>query len=457
MSTPSNQRLTYEMWQMAAPQSRVSQLLLRIVSAGIIGLGSWTVAPEGARWWVAPWFLVLIVIETFARYRLMLNRKAMESNDEAVMQRTARHTIGYTVVLAAVYSAPTLILVDKGGIATLFAFLVACGICMNVASQHIQTKSLVFLTLPLPGLAVVLGAVNLAGEGNMVIALFLAGGMLAQALSFNSLSHQFFKKLIKARGDAETASAAKSSFLANMSHELRTPLNAILGYAQLMQEDATQEKRKADVEDLQRILSASRRLQHLINDLLDLSKMDANAIKLEVAPFDIAARLTEVAEVVRPSAKANNTCIRLDLPADLGSAQNDAFRFDQCMLNLLSNAAKFTQDGVITVRARRETGPAGAQMLTVDVSDTGIGITEEQQAAIFRPFEQADASITRKYGGTGLGLALTLRLAKWLGGDLSVKSKLGEGACFTLAVRADFPVSPEVDLDLPASAEIVAA
>ncbi|QGZ96636.1 ATP-binding protein [Terricaulis silvestris] len=244
-----------------------------------------------------------------------------------------------------------------------------------------------------------------------------------------------FEELEKARVAAEQASIAKSQFLATMSHELRTPLNAIIGYGEMLKENAEDRGDEQDGADLMRIHGAAHRLLALINDVLDLSKIEAGGTDVSLEPVDLDALLHEAAETVRPAAAANGAEIVVETPAPLGVVETDGFKLSQCLLNLASNAAKFTRDGQIKLSGRRES-EAGAEWLVFDVIDTGIGISPEALGRLFQPFVQADASTTRAYGGTGLGLAITRRLARMLGGDVTVVSVVGQGSTFTLRVPA---------------------
>jgi signal transduction histidine kinase len=244
-----------------------------------------------------------------------------------------------------------------------------------------------------------------------------------------------FKALEAARMAAEDANVAKSQFLATMSHELRTPLNAIIGYCEMLMETVHAE---SDQQDLGRIHGAAHRLLALINDVLDLSKIEAGRMTPDSQQLDVEAMLEDIVATVKPAAATNCNEVLLERVGALGTADTDGFKLSQCLLNLMSNAAKFTKDGQIKLRAARETR-GDVDWLCFEVVDTGIGISRESQARLFQPFMQADATTTREYGGTGLGLAITRRLAQLLGGDVTVKSVLGQGAAFSLRVPAVLP------------------
>ncbi|MBL8546750.1 MAG: response regulator [Hyphomonadaceae bacterium] len=240
-----------------------------------------------------------------------------------------------------------------------------------------------------------------------------------------------------AREDADAANVSKSQFLTSMSHELRTPLNAIIGYSEILMEEAEADGRDTDIADLQRVLSSARQLLHLINEILDLSKIEAGRMDISASEFDVGALVSEAVATVRPNVEKNGSKVKLELGADVGIACTDSFKLNQCLLNLLSNAAKFTKDGEITIRARRDGGA-----IEVAVSDTGIGMSDEQVGRLFNAFVQADALTARRYGGTGLGLALTRRIMQLLGGDVTVTSAQGVGSTFTLRFPSQMNALP---------------
>jgi signal transduction histidine kinase len=240
--------------------------------------------------------------------------------------------------------------------------------------------------------------------------------------------------LTEAMRQANAANAAKSQFLAVMSHELRTPLNAIIGYSEIMQEGAQDDARDQDVADHARVLLAARRLLHMINGVLDLSKIEAGRFDLSLAETDLAARVREAVDALRPRAEAESVTLAAHVSPDLGTAFTDGFRLNQCLLNLLSNAVKFSPGGVVSLSAARE-----GETIVFRVKDTGIGIAPEQAERLFQPFTQADSSTTRQFGGTGLGLAITRQIARLLDGDVFLESALGQGSTFTLKIAARMP------------------
>lgn len=246
------------------------------------------------------------------------------------------------------------------------------------------------------------------------------------------------EELAGARDAALEASRTKSSFLANMSHELRTPLNAIIGYSEMMGEELEDAGEEALVADARKIQSAGKHLLGLINDVLDLSKVEAGKMELYLEDVDLARLVTETATLARPLAEKNGNTLAVDLAPEVGLARTDATKLRQILLNLLSNAAKFTHGGELGLRVRRQEGE-----LEFEVRDSGIGMTGEQLGRLFQPFTQADASTTRKYGGTGLGLAISRHFAEMLGGEIAVASQPGVGTTFTVRLPAQSAALPE--------------
>ena len=245
-------------------------------------------------------------------------------------------------------------------------------------------------------------------------------------------------KLRVAKEAAEQADRTKSQFLAMVSHELRTPLTTIIGYSEMLLEQAAADQLPQYTDDLKQVHTSANHLLTLINDILDLSKIEANKIELARESFDPAAVIRDLMVSVEPLAKKNANTISLDCPPDLGPAVGDATRVRQCVLNLIANACKFTTAGQVKVTAYR-TSAEGLEWVRVEVTDTGIGMTPEQMERLFQPFTQVDSSAGRKHGGTGLGLAISMRLAQAMGGRILVESQLGKGSTFTLVVRAMLP------------------
>jgi signal transduction histidine kinase len=240
---------------------------------------------------------------------------------------------------------------------------------------------------------------------------------------------RLFREIEEKSRQLAEASQHKSQFLANMSHELRTPLNAIIGVSEMLREDA--EALQQDTEPLDRVLGAARHLLALINDILDLSKIEAGRMDLQLEDFALVPLIENVVKTVEPLAAKNANRLAVHCDAAIGRLHADSMRLRQALLNLMSNANKFTEAGTITVNARQGQ-ENGCDWVTIAVADTGIGMTAEQMGKLFQEFSQGDASTTRKYGGTGLGLAISRRFCQMMGGDITVASELGRGSTFTI-------------------------
>jgi signal transduction histidine kinase/CheY-like chemotaxis protein len=266
-----------------------------------------------------------------------------------------------------------------------------------------------------------------------MMALYYANMVASQAeLEREVLRHlTTARQLQEAKSEAERANRAKSEFLAKMSHELRTPLNAVIGYSEMLLEDAEASGRESQSDDLQKIYRAGKHLLTLVSDVLDLSKLEAGKMELFNESFELADFVDEVVSQCRPAIEANGNRIIVDAASDLGTVNVDAAKLRQALGNVMSNAGKFTRNGTVTLRTVIRNG-----CIELMVRDTGVGISAEHLANLFQNFVESEGETSSKYGGTGLGLALSQKLCRLMGGDILVESVIGNGSCFTIRVPA---------------------
>jgi two-component system sensor histidine kinase RpfC len=265
-------------------------------------------------------------------------------------------------------------------------------------------------------------------------------GLLIWLVAIPPYVSVLLSKLEEAVTSAKRANSAKSRFLANMSHELRTPLNAIIGYSDLLVEEVNDNQHIQDEKDLRKIQQAGTHLLGLINEILDLSKIEENRMEVYVEDINVRELVAEVAGTIAPLASKNANQLQVDMAQDVGIIKTDIGKLRQVLFNLLSNACKFTSNGKISLQVSQQSEDKG-RFIVFRVIDTGVGIDDDKMETIFMPFAQEDRSISTRYGGTGLGLAISKRFCEMLGGKLNLQSKKGTGSTFTVQLPLQFSVT----------------
>jgi len=409
-------------------------------------------------WWVpcAIGGALGIVIDLRAQKAFSRLSAEVDQLDDAQVRAAVGRHIAALAAITAAYVLPYSVLAFAPQPAPVIGLLFCAGAGLICATLHVMTRTMIFYTVPAIVLGLVLNAAAF-GEGLSAVVLAAMGGLLGfnaivaargGATSFGALIQARLKaeeaaedlerrvrertaQLSVAMQRAQAANKAKSVFLANMSHELRTPLNAVIGYSEIVEEDVASGETQQSAGDLAKIRSAAGHLLALINEVLDLSRIEAGKLELRRAEFDIVAVLRGALDTVRPMASKHRTACQFNVAPGIGAIVADETRVRQCVLNLLSNAAKFTQDGVIALDLR-PCRIGSAEGVAISVRDTGKGIGAEDLAKLFQPFVQVDVTKTREHDGAGLGLVITRRLARAMGGDVQASSKLGRGSTFTL-------------------------
>ncbi len=440
-------------WTRHGPTRYVSVSLTPILVALLVPGWWWALCCLGA--------LVGVVIDLQAQAAFNRLAAHAEDMDDAALARAVKRHIHSLASITAAYVAPYALLAFAPQPASVIGLLFCAGAGLVCATLHVMTRTMIFYTVPVVILGLMLNAFTLASGINAFILAMMAGLLGVNAVVAARGGARSFGDLIGARLKAEeaaqelerrveertaqlavatrraqAANKAKSMFLANMSHELRTPLNAVIGYSEIIEEDIESGDTVTSAADLAKIRGSATHLLALINEILDLSRIESGKLNLNPTQFDIGALLRGAMDTIKPTTVKNRTTCQVILAPGIGVMTADETRVRQCVLNLLSNAAKLTQGGVIALDMR-PCRIGRVRGVAISVKDTGPGISAENQARLFKPFTQIDNTKTRAHDGAGLGLVITRRLAQAMGGDVQVSSKLGHGATFTLYLPLD--------------------
>jgi signal transduction histidine kinase len=434
---------------LSAARGRVSSLRWRLLIGALFALGASFVLDSFQIGF--GWFLALALSMGFDA---MLGQSYLEARGPSQRRSSGVLFVWGCIFSIAIFAGMPVLLAAMGaGPGRVLGVLMAASSLVSVMLFFFQAPrfmlisaapaTLVLLAIPfIPDAAAQTDPLHAAAGVACGVAGFLAyigrsaltnGKMVAGWKAAHKASKDRQLEAEAKRAEAEEASRAKSEFLTVMTHELRTPLNAVIGYAELIDEDLRAEGRPELAADAGRITASARHLLGLIDQILNMSSVDAGADGLDVRDFDVRKLLDEAVGLVQEAARASGNRISVRVAADAEYSHNDAQKLAVCVSALLSNATKFTQNGLIAVNADRDLS-AGQEWLTISVSDTGIGVSAEDLPRIFSPFTQLEAAHTRAQGGLGLGLSVAKRMANTLGGDVSATSQLGAGSTFTVRV-----------------------
>ena len=402
-----------------------AQYALRIGTIAVVALACLhfdLLQPVGAGLWVGAFLSCELLIWLWWRHV----SPTLGALSQPSAKRRQHEMIFFCGLSTSTAAAPFLLSADPSVIASVVSVLFAAGVIMLIAAQQSMTRHMFLWTAPLPAIALVR---NLMQFGEGPSALIMAG--LGICFVINARHLQLSNaaaeaKMVRRQIEAQRGNDAKREFLATVSHEIRTPLNGVLGMAQAMASDALS---PAQAERLEIVRRSGAALQALLNDVLDLSKIEAGKLELEICDFNLAETLVTAAEPFLALARGKGVELRLDVAAVDANFQGDPNRIRQIVTNLVSNAVKFTERGSVVITGRRE-----ADTVVIAVRDTGIGMSTETATRVFERFTQADASIAGRYGGTGLGLSICSELAALLDGSIKVESHPAQGSCFTLLI-----------------------
>jgi signal transduction histidine kinase/CheY-like chemotaxis protein len=400
---------------------------MRIGSIGVVALLLLFLKVIGL-WIALGWLLSFALCEAYsmAWWRRVVPRLPAATSEQILGFRN--QLIAISALLSAAGAGPILLAHPTSSAGVVAMIIVSAGVLMTIAAQHTLTRGMFFWTAPIPAAALLYSMSRLQSglESWILLALGLCFVVNARGLQLaNAVS---YAEVINGQLNAEQANQAKSAFLATVSHEIRTPLNGVLGMAQAM---AREPLAVDQAERLKVLRHSGATLLTLLNDLLDMAKIEAGKIELESLDFDPEALARDACDAFAGIAAEKGLDLHFETDGEAGFYRGDPTRIRQILYNLIGNAVKFTDRGHVMVRLGF--GPAGFELV---VKDTGIGFSEQAKASLFKRFGQADATTTRRFGGSGLGLPISRELAKLMGGDITVESRIGEGSVFRVMIPA---------------------
>jgi len=431
----------FEKYYARTYSGHVSMRICSIALVAMVLLYLKAMSPWVALGWVAAY--VSAEIATIAWWRRVVPRLPTATQEQFRVFQS--QLIAVTILLTSASSGPLLLAHPTTSTAVLTLVMVSTGILMTCAAQHTLTRSMILWTAPVPALALLYSVTRLHSGVEMWILAALAVCFVINARDLQVANAESYDEVIQDQLSAEEANQAKSAFLATVSHEIRTPLNGILGMAQAMSREPMSDCQQERLRVLQQ---SGATLLTLLNDMLDMAKIEAGKVQLEILDFDPEALGQDACDAFAAIATEKGLSLSFETQGPRSLYRGDPTRVRQILYNLIGNAVKFTDQGRVDVRLEFE-----ASSFAFAVADTGVGFSDAARAGLFEKFSQGDATTTRRFGGSGLGLPISRDLARLMGGDITVGSRLGAGSLFRVALPLARTVTPGAGPSTPPPAE----